>query len=163
MHFIKMQGLGNDFILINEKEAEKIVSYGPFARKMCDRHFGIGADGMIVVLPSDVAEVRMRIFNSDGSEAEMCGNGIRCLAKYVYEQAIVPDPIFTVETRAGIIVPEVLLEDEKVRAVRVDMGEPRLYPKEIPVRIQKERAIAEPLLLDDREFRFTAVSMGNPH
>jgi diaminopimelate epimerase len=105
----------------------------------------------------------MRIFNSDGSEAEMCGNGIRCLAKYVYERGMVPDPVFTVETGAGIMVPEIILDNEKIKSIRVDMGQPHLIGTEIPVDIHKEKVIHEPIEAEGKIFHFTAVSMGNPH
>ncbi|NLJ49589.1 MAG: diaminopimelate epimerase [Candidatus Atribacteria bacterium] len=163
MHFVKMHGLGNDFLIIEDYEAQKIASIKNFAISACDRHFGVGGDGVILVQPSQKADIRMRIFNSDGSEAEMCGNGIRCLAKYAYERGFVPDPILTVETEAGIIIPEIILEDERVKSIRVDMGQPYLDSKEIPVTIDKERIIQEPIEVLGKTFYFTAVSMGNPH
>jgi len=163
MHLVKMQGLGNDFILIENDEARRIASFEEFARFACDRHFGVGGDGVIFILPSERADIRMRIFNSDGSEAEMCGNGIRCLARYVYERGIVPDPVFAVETEAGIMIPEVILENETVKSIRVNMGEPRLTGAEIPVALNKDLIIQEPIEVKERRFCFTAVSMGNPH
>jgi diaminopimelate epimerase len=163
MHCVKMHGLGNDFIIIEDHEAQKIASIKDFTIAACDRHFGVGGDGVILILPSQKADIRMRIFNSDGSEAEMCGNGIRCLAKYVYERGIIPDPIFTVETKAGIIVPEITLEDERVKSIRVDMGQPYLESEKIPVDLKKERIIQEPIEVLGNTFYFTAVSMGNPH
>ena len=163
MHCVKMHGLGNDFLIIEDREVHKITSIKDFTIAACDRHFGVGGDGVIFVQPSQKADVRMRIFNSDGSEAEMCGNGIRCLAKYVYERGIVHDPIFTVETGAGIIVPEIILEDEQVRSIRVDMGQPILESSKIPVTFEKEKIIQEPIEVLGKTFYFTAVSMGNPH
>ena len=163
MHFVKMHGLGNDFLLIEDQEARKIASIKDFAMAACNRHFGVGGDGIILILPSQKADIRMRIYNSDGSEAEMCGNGIRCLAKYAYERGLVHDPIFTVETEAGIIIPEIMLEDEKVKSIRVDMGQPSLESTKIPVAVDKEKIIQEPLEVLGKTFQITAVSMGNPH
>ncbi len=163
MHLVKMHGLGNDFLIIEDHEAQKIASIKDFAIAACDRHFGVGGDGVILILPSQKADIRMRIFNSDGSEAEMCGNGIRCLAKYAYERGLVPDPILTVETEAGIIIPEIILEDERVKSIRVDMGQPYLESVKIPVDLEKERIIQEPIEILGKTFYFTAVSMGNPH
>lgn len=164
MHFVKMEGLGNDFIVVEHDEAERWLAAMPaLSPRLCDRHFGIGADGVIIVGTSPKADLSMRIFNADGSEAEMCGNGIRCLAKFAFERGMVKHPSFTVETRAGLIIPEVVMGDGKVRRVRVDMGRPRLAPSEIPVTMEGERVVDVPLPLEKRIFRFTAVSMGNPH
>jgi len=129
-----MHGLGNDFILINTLEEEVFQDYAELARKLCNRNFGIGADGLIIVLPSEKADIKMRIFNPDGSEAEMCGNGIRCFAKFVYEEGIIQKTKIKVETLAGIIGPELLLGNtDKVNAVRVDMGKPILERAQIPM------------------------------
>ena len=152
--FEKWQGCGNDFIIINSIQTEKIDTAEKI-QKLCDRHFGIGADGVIYVLPSEVADVRMRIFNADGSEAEMCGNGIRCFTKFLLGEK---SDALQVETGAGVLI--VQLENN---LVTVDMGEPVLDAKKIPVTFNKEKVIAEPLEVDGETFKITCVSMGNPH
>lgn len=164
MRFTKVQGLGNDFVLVNGFE-EKVrpEDFPGLAVKMCDRHFGIGADGLVPLLPSEVADVNMRIFNSDGSEAEMCGNVIRCAAKYLFERGVVKKEKIRVETLAGIMVPELIIENGKVIMVRVDMGEPRLERREIPMEGPPGRVTDEPLEVDGTTYHVTAVSMGNPH
>ena len=164
MIFTKWHGIGNDFVIVNGFE-EKIGDYASKAIAVCDRHFGIGADGLVLALPSDVADFRMRIFNSDGSEAEMCGNVTRCFARYVYETGLTKKTELTIETLAGIIRPKLLFENGKVSAVRVDMGEPRLKRGEIPMTggDSDARAIDETLTVGGKSYRFTAVSMGNPH
>jgi diaminopimelate epimerase len=164
LRFTKVQGLGNDFILINGLEEKiKIIDFPELAVKMCDRHFGVGADGLVLLQPSDRADISMHIFNSDGSEAEMCGNVIRCAAKYLFEHGLVRKEKIQVETLAGIRVPELLLEDGQVGAIRVDMGEPRLDRSDIPMLGSAGPVVNEPLEIDGAEFRVTAVSMGNPH
>ena len=163
MHFTKWQGCGNDFVLVDCLQ-EKIADYAGFAKKVCDRHYGIGADGVLVLLPSEKADFCMRIFNTDGSEAEMCGNGIRCFARYLYDYGIAKTTRFTVETGAGILVPEVVLEGGKAVAVRVDMGKPVLAGDEIPVSgFGRNRVISEPIEVDGKTYAMTCVSMGNPH
>ncbi len=161
MKFTKMQGLGNDFIILEAKEYAKYdISYLELAKKMCDRNFGIGADGLIIVNPPEIksdCDISWRIFNSDGSEPQMCGNGIRCLAKYVYKKGIVNKKIFSVCTLAGKIVPEILDNGK----VKVDMGEPILEPEKIPVTINNP--VNYPLELEGQVINITAVSMGNPH
>lgn len=158
-----MHGLGNDFILINTLKDTESLDYSILAPKLCDRNFGIGADGLLLILPSKTADIKMQIINSDGSEAEMCGNGIRCFAKYVYEQGIINKKIIKVETLAGIIVPEIILEDNKVILVRVDMGEPQLERSQIPMLGNSGQVIREKLKILEDEFEITTVSMGNPH
>lgn len=159
-----MHGLGNDFILINTLEEEVFQDYAELARKLCNRNFGIGADGLIIVLPSEKADIKMRIFNPDGSEAEMCGNGIRCFAKFVYEEGIIQKTKIKVETLAGIIGPELLLGNtDKVNAVRVDMGKPILERAQIPMQGPEGQVVNEIISAADKEFLITAVSMGNPH
>lgn len=163
--FTKWQGCGNDFVMI-DGFAEKIVEadYAALARAACDRHYGIGADGIILLLPSDVADIRMRIINADGSEAEMCGNGIRCFAALARELGRVDKDEFTVETGAGILVPrlEALVDGEA--QIRVDMGEPILEGEKIPVTgFGMNRVISEKLHVKDKVFNMTCVSMGNPH
>ena len=153
MRFVKMHGLGNDFIIINSLVEKLPEDLAAFSQKVCDRHFGIGADGVIIVRPSDIADMRMQIINSDGSEAEMCGNGIRCFAKYLYERKIVPSRKMTIETLAGIIKPEVILDDKgNVTVVEVDMGEPVLAGPAIPTTFNKEKVVMEPVEINGREF-----------
>ncbi|WP_089609367.1 diaminopimelate epimerase [Dehalobacterium formicoaceticum] len=164
MNFIKMHGLGNDFVMVNLMQEELHGDLAALARKVCHRHYGIGADGMILILPSEQADVKMRIINSDGSEAEMCGNGIRCLAKLVYEYKLVQTPFITVETLAGIMGTEVILDaGDQVQGIKVDMGEPRLLPESVPVLLPGKQAVAQGLNVDGNRVEVTAVSMGNPH
>ncbi len=164
MKFTKWQGCGNDFALIDCLQSEP-ADYAALARKWCDRHYGIGGDGILVVLPSDKADFRMRIFNTDGSEAEMCGNGIRCFARYLYDNGLTDQKKFTVETGAGILVPEIVTDaDGEVTGVRVDMGEPILEGDKIPVTgFGMGRCISEPIDVKGKTFAMTCVSMGNPH
>ena len=170
INFTKWQGCGNDFLLLDcLEEAEAPVrpeGYAAFAQRVCDRHYGVGGDGVLVVErpTTSEADFRMRIFNTDGSEAEMCGNGIRCFARYLYDFGRTGKQEFTVETGAGILVPRIILEDGKVTGVRVDMGEPRLKATEIPVTgCSSERVIEQPLEVAGQSYDMTCVSMGNPH
>ncbi len=165
MKFTKMQGIGNDFVVVNaieqalEEEQLPIIS-----RQMNDRKFGIGGDGLILVLPSKIAQFRMRMFNPDGSESEMCGNGIRCFAKYLYDRKLTTDSAFTIETLAGIKPVWLKVNGGKVESVRVDMGTPLLQRSEIPMRGDgNQPVIGETLRADGRKFEITCVSMGNPH
>ncbi len=161
--FSKWHGLGNDFVIVNGLE-EKIDNYHDMAIEVCDRHFGIGADGLVVILPSAIADFQMRIFNSDGSEAEMCGNVTRCIARYVYEHNLTDKKKITLETKAGIIKPELIFIDDQLSTVRVDMGEPRLTRAEIPMLGNaNEQVINEVLLVGGDEYQITCASMGNPH
>ena len=163
MHFTKWQGCGNDFVLVDCRK-NRIEDYADFARKACDRHYGIGADGVLVLLPSGQADFCMRIFNTDGSEAEMCGNGIRCFARYLYDSGIAGKEEFTVETGAGILVPRIVLEDGKATAVRVDMGKPVLAGDDIPVTgFGRGQVVSEPIEVAGKTYAMTCVSMGNPH
>ncbi len=160
--FTKWQGCGNDFILLEDMEG-RLTAPGELSKRLCDRHFGIGGDGLILLLPSDKADIRMRIYNADGSEAEMCGNGIRCFARLAYERGLVP-AAFTAETGAGILRPEVQLEGGHVTGVRVDMGQPVLEAERVPIAgFGARRVQEEPLEVLDRSFSITGVSMGNPH
>ena len=154
-----MHGIGNDFIILNgfRQAAE---SPEAMARRLCDRHFGIGADGLILALPSDVADARMRIFNADGGEPEMCGNGIRCLGKYLYDEGLVPRTPMTVETLAGVLTLTLDIRHNTATAITVDMGAPRLDPAEIPVNAESNAVAIE---VDGQPARFFCVSMGNPH
>lgn len=162
MLFSKMHGLGNDFILINGLEGSE-QDYNALAAIVCDRHLGIGADGLEVVLPSDAADLRMRIINSDGSEAEMCGNGIRCFAKYVYEKGIIDKTTFTVETLAGIMEPELIVEDGIVKLVKVNMGKPGLERSDIPMIGAKGMVLDEAIDVDGDEYKISAMLVGVPH
>ena len=166
IEFTKMEGLGNDFVFIDDR-AGKIGAYRPYpelAQTLCSRHFGIGADGIILILDSKDHDSKFRIYNSDGSEAEMCGNGMRCFARLLYEKKMISKKKFRVDTKAGTVIPEIIPdEDGKVRAVKVDMGEPILLCRDIPFECPNEKALDELLTAGGREYRVTAVSMGNPH
>lgn len=157
-----MHGLGNDFVLFNELDPSK-VDLTELAIRLCDRHQGIGADGIILILPSEVADVKMRIINSDGSEANMCGNGIRCFAKYVYDNHINRAKTFTIETGAGIMIPELIIKDEKVLFVKVNMGAPVLERSTIPMSGPSGSVINEDFLTDNNNYKITSLLMGVPH
>jgi diaminopimelate epimerase len=163
MIFTKMNGLGNDFVVIaGEQQLPENVA--DLAVQLCNRFFGIGADGLVYILPSEVADFRMRIINSDGSEAEQCGNAIRCVAKYVYDNGLTDKEEITIETLgAGAQKVQLTVSNGKVSTVRVDMGEPILNGQRVPTTIDAEQVVEHPIEVDGREFRFTAVSMGNPH
>ncbi len=162
MRFTKMHGLGNDYIFVKNMK-EDLQNPAILAQKISDRHFGIGSDGLVLIMPSKVADVRMRIFNADGSEAEMCGNASRCVGKYIYENGIINKERITMETLAGIKILELKAADGEVSAVRVDMGAPLLDAADIPVVTSKEKFIDEPVEINGKVFRITCVSMGNPH
>ena len=163
MRFVKMHGIGNDYICI-DCFAQRVVNPADLARRISDRHFGVGGDGLILILPSDIADAKMRIFNADGSEAEMCGNGIRCVAKYVHDHGISSNNPLRIETSAGIkTISLTLNEQNKVILATVDMGEPILEPSKIPVKISQEQAIDIPIETPKGIFKMTCVSMGNPH
>ena len=162
MKFTKMHGCGNDYVYVNLFE-EQIKDAPGLSVAISDRHFGIGADGLITIGPSEVADFRMRIYNADGSEAEMCGNGIRCVAKYVYEHKLTDRTEISVESGAGIKYLTLFVRDGKVEQVRVDMGEPILDADRIPVIANQSPVIAEPISACGREWKMTCVSMGNPH
>ncbi|WP_274361556.1 diaminopimelate epimerase [Paenibacillus thermotolerans] len=162
MDFVKMHGLGNDFIVVRSPEVP--ADAGELAVRLCDRHFGIGADGLVYILPSASADAMMRIFNADGSEAEQCGNAIRCAAKFVWEQGGFESDELTIETKgAGVQPVRVFTEGGKVVRVRVDMGAPMLDGLRIPTTIDESPVVNRPIEADGRRFTFTAVSMGNPH
>ena len=176
MRFTKMHGLGNDYVYVNCFE-EKVQNPPKLAQIVSDRHFGIGADGLILILPSQSADVRMRIFNADGSEAEMCGNGIRCVAKYTYEHKLakaggplsVPAPppcraSLNIETGNGVLTVGLIIDDNnKVQKACVNMGQPVLAPKHIPVKLAGEKVVEQPIEIARQQLLMTAVSMGNPH
>ena len=162
MKFTKMQGIGNDYIYVNCFE-ETVEDPAAVAVKVSDRRFGVGSDGLILIKPSKIADCRMDMYNADGSQGKMCGNGIRCVGKYVYERGIVKENILTVETLSGIKTLSLELDGDKVKSITVDMGEPILAPAEIPANFQAERVINEPLIVGGAEYRVTCVSMGNPH
>jgi diaminopimelate epimerase len=164
MKFAKMHGAGNDYVYVNCFE-KTIDEPAEMARRLSNRNFGIGSDGLILILPSDVADVRMRMFNSDGSESEMCGNGIRCVAKYAYDHGLVSKQEITAETGAGILTLQLFTNDrDKVERVRVNMGKPRLTRGEIPMTgSPEEQVVNQELKVLDCTFHITCVSMGNPH
>ena len=160
--FTKMQGLGNDYVYIDAIN-QNIDNESSLAKFVSNRHFGIGSDGLILICKSKVADFKMRMFNSDGSEAEMCGNGIRCVAKFVYDKKFTNKTTITIETLAGIKQLKLNTKDGKVETVRVDMGEPILEPEKIPVNSKEKPVKNLKLKAEDKEFKFTCVSMGNPH
>ena len=162
MKFTKMQGLGNDYVYVNCFE-EKIENPSETAVKVSNRNFGIGSDGLIMINPSKVADCEMEMYNADGSRSEMCGNGIRCVGKYVYDYGIAKKERISVETLAGIKYLDFVIENDKVKSVKVDMGSPELAPEKIPVVAEGDKVVDAPLLVDGVEYRMTAVSMGNPH
>ena len=163
MRFWKMHGLGNDYVVIDNRDGKiSDVYMSAVAKKLCDRSFSIGADGLLLVCSSQTAEVKMRIFNSDGSEAEMCGNGIRCFSKYCYENNIVQKTEFPVETLAGIKHIELTLNGDEVSSVKVDMGNPNWQRSSLPMQGEDE-AINISLPVDGETYKVTCLSMGNPH
>ncbi len=164
--FTKMHGLGNDYLLVDAMKGEMPPEerLSAISKTLSDRHFGIGSDGLILVEPSRVADFKMRIFNSDGSEAEMCGNGVRLFAKFVYERSYTRQRDLEIETLAGIIKPRLRVTGSEVTEVRVDMGEPRLRRSEIPMKgTDQERVVAERIRVLGQRYEITTVSMGNPH
>jgi len=162
MRFVKMHGIGNDYVYIDCFH-ETVKDPETLAVRISDRHFGVGGDGLILIMPSEKADARMRMFNADGSEAQMCGNGIRCVAKYVFESGIRRQPEITVETLAGVLRLQLFAPGGPVEKVRVNMGVPRLRRQDIPMLGDGERVVAEKLTAGDGAFAVTCVSMGNPH
>lgn len=162
LKFTKMHGLGNDYIYINGFE-EQIENPSEVSIKISDRHFGIGSDGIVMILPSDTCDFRMRMFNNDGSEAEMCGNATRCVAKYVYDNKMTDKDVITLETLAGVMILDMQVVDGKVEKVTVNMGQPKLDTKEIPAIFPKDKVINEELDVKGTLYNITCVSMGNPH
>jgi diaminopimelate epimerase len=164
MKFTKMQGTGNDFVVVDARDLGR--DWSKLAVAICDRHFGVGGDGLLLVRPSDDADLRMRIFNPDGSEAEMCGNGIRCFVKYAVDRGLTQlrNGIMTVETLAGVLTAHAMMAQGRVESVRVAMGRPRFAPQEIPVAIEAEPPIKNlSLEVDGQTLAVTCLSMGNPH
>lgn len=175
MRFTKMEGLGNDYIYLDCVRQPPPKDPAALARRISDRHFGVGSDGLILICPSEKADARMRMFNADGSESEMCGNGIRCVAKFVHDHGIARKPTLTIETGRGVLTLELTVHGQSVQLVRVDMGEPILDAEKIPTTLPGPRVVNQPLptgLLDPAadwfqkcglDARLTCVSMGNPH
>ena len=162
MRFCKMQGIGNDYIYVNAFE-EEVAEPGALSARISDRHFGVGADGLVLICPSDVADFRMRMFNADGSEGDMCGNASRCIGKYVYDRGLTDKTRVTLETRAGIKVLELRVEGGEVRSVRVDMGAPRVRCEEVPCLLGTGVVRRAPVTVLGRTFEVTPVCTGNPH
>lgn len=162
MNFTKMHGIGNDYLYINCMDG---IDFDPVqvSIKLSDRHFGVGSDGIILICPSDCADFKMRIFNADGSEAKMCGNGIRCFSKYVYAKGLTDKTEIKIDTLSGIKTAWLTVENGEVTAVRVNMGSPILKPELIPVKFNGESMINQPIEVDGRVWNVTSVSMGNPH
>lgn len=162
MIFTKMHGLGNDYVCINCFR-ERVEDPPGFARTLCDRHYGIGADGLILICPSKVSDFKMEIYNSDGSVAGMCGNGIRCLGKYVYDYRLTGKETLSIETKSGIRNMHLHIQDGKVCGAMVDMGVPRLNAHSIPILSEKDLVINDPIEVQKKNYRMTGISMGNPH
>ena len=162
LRFTKMHGTGNDYVYVNLFE-EKVSDPSALAVRVSDRHFGIGSDGLILIAPSEGADCRMMMYNADGSEGAMCGNGIRCVAKYAYDHGIVHKEHITVETKSGIKSLKLTVEDGLVTYVEVNMGQAILKPSEIPVTAEGDTFVARKLVVDGKEYEATCVSMGNPH
>lgn len=162
MKFTKMHGCGNDYVYVNCME-KMLEDPDQVSRFVSDRHFGVGSDGLILICPSDQADFRMAMYNADGSEGEMCGNGIRCVAKYVYDYGLTDQTSISVETKGGIKYLDLTVKEGKVSLVKVNMGSPILKPSLIPIRSDKEQFVDEPVTVDGKVYRMTGVSMGNPH
>lgn len=162
LKFIKMEGIGNDYIYVDAIN-QKIDNASELAKRLSDRHFGIGSDGLILISESEIADFKMNIYNTDGSEAEMCGNGIRCVSKFVYDNGLTNKTSLTIETLAGIKKVELILENDKVSLVKVDMGIPILEGKKIPVNYEADSFVKLPLNILGKDITLTCVSMGNPH
>ncbi len=163
MKFTKMQGAGNDYVYLDCTRERVPGDMSALARKISDRHFGVGSDGLILICPSETADFRMEMYNADGSQGRMCGNGVRCVGKYVFDRGLTDKTKFTVETLAGIRHLEVFPKDGKAEKIRVDMGIPEFAPEKIPARFEGERVLEVPLNLGELELKLSCVSMGNPH
>ncbi len=162
MKFTKMQGCGNDYVYINGF-TEKIGDKPAFVRAVSDRHFGVGGDGAIFINPSEEADFEMEMYNADGTRAEMCGNGIRCVAKYVYDKGLTDKKQISIVSFGNVKYVELYVNDGLVRSVKVNMGAPELEAKKVPVKSAMERSVDEPITVNGKEYRMTCVSMGNPH
>ena len=162
MKFTKMHGIGNDYVYVNCFE-ETVSNPSAVAKFVSDRHFGIGSDGLILIKPSDIADCEMDMYNLDGSQGAMCGNGIRCVAKYVHDRGLTDKTAISIETLAGIKHLELNLENGKVKTVCVNMGRPELVPKNIPIDSELDRFIRRDVEVDGKTYKVTGVSMGNPH
>lgn len=162
MKFTKMHGCGNDYVYVNCLK-ERVENPSEVAKLVSDRHFGIGSDGLILIKPSDVADFEMDMYNADGSQGAMCGNGIRCVAKYVYDYGLTDKTSISVNTKSGIKYLELTIEDGKAALIRVNMGAPILEAAQIPVISDNKQVIDEPILVEGKEYHMTCVSMGNPH
>ena len=162
LHFTKMEGIGNDYIYFDGIN-QNVPLDKEFITKISDRHFGVGSDGMIVILPSKKYDFRMRMFNLDGSEAMMCGNGIRCFAKFIYDHHLSDKRVLEIETKAGLRVVELIFDDDKCVGAKVNMGKPITNCKEVPCNYDKEEMINEAIIIADQEYHLTTISMGNPH
>src|SRR6185437_7001658 len=163
MRFTKMQGAGNDYVYVDCFRQPMPHDPPGLSRAISDRHFGVGGDGLILICPSDKADARMRMYNADGSESEMCGNGIRCVAKYVHDHSLVRKSPLTIETGNGVLTLELEMSGGAVRQVRVDMGEPILQAERIPTTLAGEPPVEAALEVAGQTLRVTCVSMGNPH
>src|SRR6266536_1450600 len=163
MFFTKMHGCGNDYIYLDCFRQAPPRDPFTLSRKISDRHFGVGSDGLILICPSERADARMRMFNADGSESEMCGNGLRCVAKFVYDHGIARKPRLAIETGRGVLSVDLEIQQDKVSRVRVNMGEPILKSSEIPTTLPGDPPVNAPLKAAGQRFEATCVSMGNPH
>lgn len=163
MRFTKMQGAGNDYVYVDCFSQRPPEDPSELSRRIADRHFGVGSDGLILIRPSEVADARMQMFNADGSEGEMCGNGIRCVAKYVYDHDIARKQQLKIETGRGVLTLDLQAENGKVSRVRVNMGKPVLQPQQIPCTFPGDQVVNVPLVVDGRTLMVTCVSTGNPH
>ena len=163
MRFTKMHGIGNDYVYVSTFDQKPPSDPAQLAVAISDRHFGIGGDGLILIMPSEQADARMRMFNADGSEGEMCGNGVRCVAKYLFDHGLARKSQVTIETGRGVLTLDLEVHEGRVQRVRVDMGRPIFEPSRIPTLLAGEPPVEHPLRLGDRELGVTALSMGNPH
>ena len=163
MRFTKMHGSGNDYIYLDGFQQPAPIDPGPLAAMMADRHFGVGGDGMVLMVPSSCGDVRMRMFNADGSEAEICGNAVRCVAKYAFDHGICKSPSMRVETEAGVVAARLILEGNKVDGVEVDMGQPITSARHIPTTLPGNPVVDAQLEIDGEVLYVTCLSMGNPH
>jgi len=162
MKFTKMHGIGNDYVYVNCFK-EKVENPVQVAKFVSDRHTGIGGDGLILIKPSDKADFEMDMYNADGSRGTMCGNGIRCVAKYVYDYGLTDKTQISVDTASGIKYLDLTLKDNKVALVKVNMGTPEILAAKVPIISDKEKVINEPIMIAGQEYKITAISMGNPH